>query len=295
MSLEDFSDAEQSFISTLEFAKQNDKLTSDAVQAFHKVIYAYYHNHGRKLPWRETNNPYLILVSEVMLQQTQVERVIEKYEEFIAAFPDFYALAHAPLQDIFAVWHGLGYNRRALALKKCAEIVVTQFEGMLPSRPGILVKLPGIGRYTASALAAFAFNQPTVLIETNIRTVFIHFFFQGKSNINDSELIPLVEQTFDISDPRTWYYALMDYGVMLKKRYQNPNRKSAHYRKQTPFQGSNRQLRGMVLRALTHESNMSEKELGQRLKTDLGRLRNILIQLHDEGFIRKSGDVYRIA
>jgi A/G-specific adenine glycosylase len=270
-------------------------LTADAIRSFQNIIYAYYYEHGRKLPWRETNNPYHILISEIMLQQTQVERVTEKYVEFIMAFPDFHSLAQAPLQKILAVWHGLGYNRRALALKRIAGIVVTTYNGSLPSSPEVLKTLPGIGAYTASALAAFAFNRPTVFIETNIRTVFIHFFFQNKKEIKDSEILPLVEKTLDTSHPRRWYYALMDYGVMLKKQYKNSNRRSAHYHKQTPFNGSNRQLRGMILKMLTREMSMSERELVQKLKTDPERVKNILIQLHNEGFIRKSGNNYLIA
>jgi A/G-specific adenine glycosylase len=150
----------------------------------------------------------------------------------------------------------------ALALKRIAEIVVTTYNGSLPSSPEMLKALPGIGTYTASALAAFAFNRPTVFIETNIRTVFIHFFFQNTKE---------------------------------KKRYKNPNRRSAHYHKQTPFNGSNRQLRGMILTMLTGETSMPERELVQKLKTDPKRVKNILIQLHNEGFIRKSGNNYIIA
>ncbi|MBE0516491.1 MAG: A/G-specific adenine glycosylase [Methanophagales archaeon] len=270
-------------------------LTEDAIHAFQKIIYAYYHEHARRLPWRETNNPYHILVSEIMLQQTQVERVTEKYDEFIKAFPDFPSLAQAPLQELLKVWQGLGYNRRAIALKKSAELVVRTYTGTLPSRPDVLMTLPGIGRYTASALATFAFNQPTIFIETNIRTVFIHYFFQNQSGIKDSEILPLVEQTLDTSQPRTWYYALMDYGAMLKKWYHNPNRKSAHYHKQTPFKGSNRELRGMILQALTRGPDLSERALIQTLKMDPERVKSTLIQLHDEGFIKKSGTKYRIA
>lgn len=295
MDFEEIAEAERTFGSDFEQSLREKLLTSDAVFAFQKIIYAYYHEHARRLPWRETNKPYHILVSEIMLQQTQVERVTEKYDEFIKAFPDFHAVTKAPLQEILKVWQGLGYNRRAIALKKGTELVVTTYNGTLPSRPDLLMSLPGIGRYTASAIATFAFNQPTVFIETNIRTVFIHFFFQNRSEIKDSEILPLVEQTLDTSNPRTWYYALMDYGAMLKKRYQNPNRKSAHYHKQTPFKGSNRQVRGMILQALTRGPGMSERELIQTLKMDPERIKSTLIQLHGEGFIKKSGKRYRIA
>ncbi|RZN37446.1 MAG: A/G-specific adenine glycosylase [Methanophagales archaeon ANME-1-THS] len=288
-------EAESTFVSEFGHSMREKELTGAAIHAFRELIYAYYQNHGRRLPWRETNDPYHILVSELMLQQTQVERVLEKYVEFLEAFPDFQALAQAPLHAVLAVWQGLGYNRRAIALKKIAEIVVSTYKGVLPSRPEVLLTLPGIGRYTASAIAAFAFNVPTVFIETNIRTVFLHFFYHNQSDIKDSELLLLVEQTLDTANPRIWYYALMDFGALLKKRYHNPNRRSAHYHRQTPFKGSNRELRGLILKALTHQMCMSERELVESLPSDSRRIKNALTQLHDEGFITKRGTTYRIA
>jgi A/G-specific adenine glycosylase len=295
MKIEEFVEAESTFVSEFGHSMGKKMLTEDAIQAFQNIIYAYYQNHGRRLPWRETNDPYHILVSELMLQQTQVERVLEKYVEFIKVFPDFHALAQAPLHAVLAVWQGLGYNRRAIALKKIAEIVITAHNGMLPSRPEELMTLPGIGRYTASAIATFAFNLPTVFIETNIRTVFLHFFFQNQSDVKDSELLLLVEQTLDTANPRIWYYALMDFGAMLKRRYQNPNRRSAHYHRQTPFKGSNRELRGLILKALTRQTNMSEHELVETLTLDPERIKSVLKQLQAEEFIKKSGNTYRIA
>jgi A/G-specific adenine glycosylase len=286
---------DRAFIRDFEQQIREKNLSSDACRAFRAIIYDHYRTDGRKLPWRETEDPYHILVSEIMLQQTQVERVISKYGAFIAAFPDFQSLAQAPLQEILEVWQGLGYNRRAIALKKIAELVVTTYNGTLPSHPDELKKLPGIGRYTAAAIATFAFHQPTVVIETNIRTVFIHFFFHDQDNIKDTEILPLVEQTLDTAQPRIWYYALMDYGAMLKQQHPNPSRRSAHYHKQTPFHGSNRELRGMILRTLTRESTMSERELVQTLTMDSERVRGTLVQLQDEGFIEKSGNRYRIA
>jgi A/G-specific adenine glycosylase len=287
--------AERTFFTEFEHSIQRKILTEDTFRAFQKLIYAYYHEYGRELPWRETEDPYHILVSEIMLQQTQVERVIGKYDAFVTAFPDFHALAQAPLQEILKVWQGLGYNRRAIALKKIAELVVTTYNGTLPSHPDELKKLPGIGSYTAAALATFAFHQPTVFIETNIRTVFIHFFFHDQDNIKDTEILPLVKRTLDTAHPRIWYYALMDYGAMLKQLHPNPNRRSAHYHKQTPFHGSNRELRGMILRTLARESTISERELVHALDMDSARVRGTLVQLQDEGFIRKSGNRYRIA
>jgi len=230
-----------------------------------------------------------------MLQQTQTERVGQKYGQFIASFPDFASLAHAPLREILKVWQGLGYNRRAVALKKVAQTVTTRFHGDLPSSPEALMSLPGIGRATACAICAFAFNEPVVFIETNIRRVFIHCFFQGQQGIKDTEILPLVAKTLDTSNPRKWYFALMDYGVILKKQYQNPNRRSAHYQRQPPFQGSNRQIRGMILRTLTAESPLSQREIEERLGKDPERVKGNLIQLQKEGFIRKKRSRFTIA
>ena len=264
-------------------------LTKSDIREFQRVIYKHYKKNGRTLPWRKTRNPYHILVSEIMLQQTQVERVTEKYEQFITAFPNFLTLAKAPLRKILEMWQGLGYNRRALALKRIAQTVVTKYNGSLPSSFEELVKLPGIGNTTASEILAFAFDIPAVFIETNIRSVFIHFFFHNRCNIRDAEILPLVEKTLDVSNPRRWYYALMDYGTMLKKLYQNPNRKSLHYRTQSPFSGSNRQIRGMILKVLTKKHHSSEMEIVQKLQIFPERVKSNLINLEKEGFIIRKG------
>jgi len=230
-----------------------------------------------------------------MLQQTQVDRVTEKYQQFIKVFPDVPALARAPLKTILKVWQGLGYNRRALALKKIAHIVAKQYNNKIPRALDELVALPGIGQATASEILAFAFNQPTVFIETNIRSVFIHFFFPDREDVSDDEILPLVEKTLDRSNPRKWYYALMDYGVTLKKRYTNPSRKSAHYNKQSPFNGSNRQVRGKILRFLTEKNSRSARELSQQLNLPLDKVRSNLSTLEQEGFIKRSGQRLTIA
>jgi len=270
-------------------------LTPATVNLFREIIYSHYNENGRDLPWRKTRNPYHILVSEIMLQQTQVERVSGKYEEFIKAFPDFFALSQAPLQKILKVWQGLGYNRRAIALRKIAETITEHYNGNLPASWQELINLPGIGKATASEISAFAFNECTVFIETNIRTVFIYFFFRENSLVKDSEILPLVEKTLDKNNPREWYYAVMDYGVMLKKKYPGLNKLSAHYHKQSPFKGSNRQIRGMVLRVLTAKGELTEKEIVKEIRKSPERVLKILLQLQEEGFIRKNGRKYSIA
>lgn len=265
------------------------------LRSFKRLIGDYYRKHGRSLPWRETTNPYHILVSELMLQQTQVNRVIEKYREFTARFPAAAALANAPLRSILKLWQGLGYNRRALALKQIALAVVAQHRGKVPSSFDDLVKLPGVGKATASAILAFAFNQPVVFIETNIRTVFIHCFFPGQDEVSDEEIIPLVTKTLDAANPREWYYALMDYGTFLKKSIANPGRKSRHYHKQSPFVGSNRQVRGRILRYLTRGRQSTEEEIAEGLRLDPGKVKSALLALEKEGLLTRKGAGLTIA
>jgi A/G-specific adenine glycosylase len=229
-----------------------------------------------------------------MLQQTQVERVIEKYRQFLAAFPDFGVLARAPLPKLLAVWSGLGYNRRALALRALAQKVVHEHRGILPRDHEKLLALPGIGKYSAGAVMAFAFNKPVVFIDTNIRRVFIHEFFQDRGSIHDEELIPLVELTLDAENPRKWYNALMDYGTMLKQKHANPNRRSAHYTRQSPFEDSNRQVRGKILKVLVSEAPLGTSQIVAKTGMDPERVKKNLVQLTDEGFVIKRGRLFSI-
>ena len=269
--------------------KKPRKLSSQQIRRFQKLVYDYYHRNGRKLPWRKTRDPYRILLSELMLQQTQVVRVIEKYKEFLSRFPAIESVAHAPLHAVIETWQGLGYNRRAVALKRLATIIVDDYGGRIPPDIEMLKALPGVGAATAGAVCAFAYNKPAVFVETNIRSVFIHHFFQDRDGVKDSEVLPLVEQTLDQKKPRQWYYALMDYGVALKERHSNPSRRSAHYTKQSPFEGSLRQVRGMILRALVKDPGMTEAALVKAIDRDVGRVDKCLQQLSKEGFIFKKG------
>ena len=258
------------------------------------VVYGHYGDKGRALPWRRTDNPYHILVSEIMLQQTQVGRVMEKYEEFLALFPGFRALASARLSQVVAAWQGLGYNRRALALKTIAQRVMDDYSGVLPSSVEELTRLPGIGRNTAAAICAFAFNEPVVFIETNIRAVYMDYFFKEQETVHDTEILPLIEVTLDKTNPRTWYNALMDYGAMLKKTRQVANSKNSGYRKQSLFTGSDRQIRGRILKALVSSPTMTEAEIVQETGSHVERVRPILLRLAGEGFIRESHGLYCI-
>jgi len=242
------------------------------------------------MAWRETTDPYRIYVSEVMLQQTQVERVKTKYEEFIEAFPDFSSLARASLSDVLRVWQGMGYNRRAKLMKAAAERVVNEFGGNLPRDVATLRTLPGLGPATAASISAFAFNMPVVFIETNIRRVFIHFFFRDREGIADAEILPLVERSLDWINPREWYYALMDYGAMLKQKVKNPNLRSTAYKPQSAFEGSSRQVRGKILRLLLDGGPADTETIIRGVADEKGRTRTIIRELVAEGFLEVTED-----
>lgn len=263
--------------------------------AFKKLILAYYQEHKRSFAWRHATDPYHIVVSEVMLQQTQTHRVEKKYEQFLTSFPNFQELAQAPLRDVLSAWQGLGYNRRGLALQKIAQTVAADHAGKLPDDPEILVTFPGIGPATAASICAFAFNRPTVFIETNIRAVFLHFFFQGRVEVSDKELMPLVAETVDTKNPRDWYYALMDYGVMLKKKMPNPSRRSAHHTRQSIFEGSERQVRGLIIKALTQHQKLSLHQLTGLLEKEPARVEKNVHALCTEGLVKKQGRNFSIA
>jgi A/G-specific adenine glycosylase len=266
-----------------------------SLRSFRARVRAHYREHGRKMPWRETRDPYRILVSEVMLQQTQVDRVRARYGEFLAEFPDVASLASAPLDRVLARWQGLGYNRRAVSLHRCARILVRQHGGRVPEETAALVALPGIGAATAGAIRAFAFDAPAVFIETNVRRVFIHEFFPGREAVADAELLPLVSSALDRRRPREWYYALMDYGTELSRQVPNPNRRSRAYTRQSRFEGSDRQVRGAILRALLGGRALSESGLARAAGCDLERVLRLLEDLEREGFVRRARGRFTIA
>lgn len=228
--------------------------------AFQRWVLAFFEQHGRHdLPWRTTFDPYHVLVSELMLQQTQVERVKPKFANWLQQFPDLARLAAASPAQVITAWQGLGYNRRGLNLQRAAQMVMTEFGGRLPTSEKDLQRLPGVGPYTAAAIAAFAFNQPSLVIETNIRTVYLYHFFPGQDQVSDQDLLPLIASTLDTSQPRRWYSALMDYGTYLKTVVPNPSRRSRHHTPQSKFQGSRRQVRGQILKRLTNQPASHEE------------------------------------
>lgn len=266
-------------------------------EAFIQTVWSFYDQNARTLPWRQasqagTYDPYKILVSEIMLQQTQVGRVIPKYEAFLQRFPDMTTLAQSSLADVLIAWQGLGYNRRAKYLHQTAQIASEQFSGHLPKQLPDIVHLPGIGENTAKAVLVYSYNQPHVFIETNIRSVYLYHFFKNISGVHDKQILEIVEETIDKENPREWYWALMDYGSYLKKTVGNQNVRSKQYKKQSPFVGSKRAIRGQILRSLASAPYSSDALQKQILDS---RLEETLAQLLKEGLIVNKNHIYKLA
>lgn len=220
-------------------------------RAFRALVWRHYRLHGRHdLPWRKTKNPYRIFVSEVMLQQTQVERVLPYFKRFLKKFGTLQKLADAPLAEVLILWQGLGYNRRAKMLHEAAKEIVSTHKGRFPQSVEELETLPGIGPYTARAVASFAWNTDELFVETNIRTAITHHFFPHKKIVTDSEVLAVLAKVLPRGRSREWYAALMDYGASLKRSGVRINNKAQGYTKQSQFKGSDREARGAILRAL---------------------------------------------
>ncbi len=283
--------------STDDFALRFDpeKFDAPAVTRFQGIVTAWYADNRRSMPWRDTRDPWSVFVSEIMLQQTQTERVRPKYLAWMERFPRPESLASAPLDEVLRMWSGLGYNRRALALARAAIEIVDGHDGQVPRTERDLLSLPGVGKYTAAAIAAFAFGQPSVLVETNVRAVFLHHFFPDSEKVPDRIIEPLVLASVDKDDPRTWYYALMDYGVELKRRFRNPAKRSASHVRQSPFADSRRRLRGEVLRLLSSSPVVAVRDIERVLSFSQERVREALTDLVAEGFVVYEADGARLA
>lgn len=264
------------------------------INAFRELIWEKSRELYREMPWRTDTRPYYVLVSEIMLQQTQVSRVIEKFLQFTARFPDIESLAAAPLADVLELWSGLGYNRRARYLHVAAQNIVADYGGSIPDSFDQLVTLPGIGPNTAGAILVYSYNHPIVFIETNIRTVYFHHFFAGQSSVSDSELKEVVQATIDQEHPREFYWALMDYGAQLKKQGSAQLDKSRHYKKQPPLKGSVRQIRGLIVRCLTLEKELTIDQLHDRVPSDQ-RFQPALDGLIADGIIVSENGIVRFA
>jgi A/G-specific adenine glycosylase len=281
--------------------KKTPKLT-----LFTKTVWSYYHTNRRDMPWRRDTSLYAVIVSEVMLQQTQVSRVTVKFASWMKKFPNWKALAKAPTKEVLKEWSGLGYNRRALYLKRIAEAfvpkryIISDISTPKDTTAAVrtlyekLRELPGIGPNTAGAILAYAYNIPHPFIETNIRSAYIHFFFasaKSRKKIPDTLIIPFIEQTLADpkvrKNPREWYWALMDYGSHLKSSIPNPSRRSAHHATQKPFKGSNRELRSKILKAVLNDTTFTGPYTVEQIRKNTS-------DLVREGFLIKAGHSYRI-
>ena len=263
---------------------------------FVRAVWNYYQRFRRPMPWRDDPRPYAVLVSEFMLQQTQVSRVLDRFGPFMQRFPTLNALAEAPQSAVVEAWTGLGYNRRARNLSQAAQSITTEHDGVLPRDPVQLLRLPGVGPNTAGSLAAFAYNEPTVFIETNIRRAVLHHCFADRTEVPDHDVRAVVERLLDRLRPRDWYYALMDYGTALRRSVPNPNRRSKHYSRQSAFVGSLREARGAIVRALASEAPQPHAQLAHALPIDSDRLARALAALEREGMIVAEPAIgYRLA
>lgn len=262
---------------------------------FRSTVLRFYRAQGRHtLPWRRTTS-YGVLVSEIMLQQTQVDRVIPYFEKWMKKYPTPHTLAKASLTDVLSDWSGLGYNRRAKMLRECAKAIVEKHDGALPKEREALIELPGIGPYTAGAIRAFAFNEKEVFIETNIRTVLLHHFFPKSEKVDDKKLLPILAKCLvHVKSAREWYSALMDYGSHLKKTNPNPSRRSKHHTRQSRFEGSLRQFRGVILRRLL-KGPLSEKALLDVEVEGSFFLEQAVRDLAREGLIEKKREKWMLA
>jgi len=246
----------------------------------------------RRMPWREDTQPYYVLVSELMLQQTQVARVIPKFQAFVTRFPDIRSLANADLSDVLVLWQGLGYNRRAKFLHDAAKRIAIKFDGVFPETSEDILSLPGVGKNTLGAIEAYAMNRPAIFVETNVRTVYIHHFFDDDVDVEDSQIREMLTRTLDVEHPREFYWAIMDYGSWLKANGVRNIGQSKHYKKQAVLEGSVRQMRGRIIRALTRGAT-TETDLSMIVDAD-ERFAAALSGLMNDGLVARSGSMIHL-
>ncbi len=269
------------------------------IDAFIDTVTKQGHTHYRTFAWRNTDDAYAVLVSEVMLQQTQTARVERYFAAWMKQFPTLDALAAASTADVLEAWQGLGYNRRALALKRAADEVVECLAGVLPETSEALCALPGIGSATAAGILAFAHNKPADYLETNVRAVLLHELFPEEDGVSDRELreiLAIVNKRVQARGiaARTWNYALLDYGARLKKTHPNPSRRSKHHSRQSPYEGSRRQKRARLLEAVLASPGQSTEDLAQLYNYDNDLTEDILSDLAREGFIHREDECWLV-
>ncbi|MCX6179116.1 MAG: Fe-S cluster assembly protein HesB [Chlorobiales bacterium] len=257
------------------------ELKREDIEQFHKKIFDFYLLNGRVFPWRITTDRYAVMISEVMLQQTQAERVIPKFELWLRHFPDVSDLASAPLREVLSLWSGLGYNSRAVRLHRCAAIIMNSFGGIVPSQPEILKTLPGIGEYTCRSIPVFADNFDTAAVDTNIRRIMIHEFRLAE-DISAVQLQQISESIVPLGRSRDWHNALMDYGALFLTSKKTGIRSLT---KQSRFQGSKRWYRGRLIKELIKTEGMFLEEITEKYASCPWDLDEIISDLISEGLV----------
>ena len=286
----------------------------------HEALLSWYEQDQRVLPWRSTDDPYAILVSEVMLQQTGVERVQKKYVEFLQLFPNIKTLATSSAADVIRAWSPLGYNRRALNLKKTAELIEENFAGEVPQDESQLRSLPGIGPYTAAAIMAFAFHRDCAPVDTNVSRV-LRRIFDIPHDVPKREDALMAQHILPPGHASAWSQALMDLGAGIcvtrkprcgdcpiveycgsaSRNFTDASDGDTTLKSSAPYLGSTRYYRGRIveaLRGIPNDSSLGVMELGTMIRgdfssSDLDWLQSILFALRDDGLVsvEESGDV----
>jgi A/G-specific adenine glycosylase len=253
------------------------------MKLFRQKIFDFYRLNRRSFPWRETTDRYAVMVSEIMLQQTQAERVVPRFNAWLRHYPDTSHLASAPLREVLALWSGLGYNSRAMRLHQCAVIIKESYGGVVPSQPELLKKLPGIGEYTCRSIPIFADNLDLAAVDTNIRRIIIHEFALSE-DISAFELQQLAEALLPSGQSRDWHNALMDYGALLLTSKKTGIRSVS---RQSKFQGSKRWYRGRLIKELVHSEAMYLEEIEKIYADCPWNLHEIISELINEGMIER--------
>lgn len=259
----------------------------DELRSFRHLVLDWFEENQRDLPWRNTRDPYRVLVSEVMLQQTQVSRVLPKYTEFIEHFPSVAALGAASTGEVLRAWKGLGYNRRAMYLRQTAEAIQLEYRGIFPERISDLERLPGIGRYTARAIACFAFEAHVAIVETNVRRAIDWFVDPAlKTALPQAALEHLAMRLLPPNVAWQWNQAMIDFGALyVPTRPRNSDRPRPAQR----FEDTDRFWRGRIVDVLrVAEGALPFEAMLEQLpyRPDERRVRKLLTALSDEGLVR---------
>ena len=263
-------------------------ISETKIKNFNEKIFAWWKKNKRTLPWRETTNPYYIMISEIMLQQTQVNRSVEKYLEFIKEYPTIKELAEASVSSVLKIWSGLGYNRRALWLQEAANQIVRLNE--FPKTPEELQKLKGIGPYTSRSILIFTFNYDIATVDTNIRRILIAENF-AKVNTKEKELFIIAQKLLPKGKARDWHNALMDYGALVLT-----SAKTGIKPKTTISSSSkeNRRFRGIIVKYLTRTTKAKKEKIVKNCNIPNEKIDDILVGLIADGLVKKIRKYYTL-